>query len=192
VRVIGGRWRGRRLKPAPGGVRPTTDRVREALFNLLAAEIAGAAVADLCCGSGALGLEALSRGAARADFVDTAPASLAAAKANLELCGAEPATWRLHRADAARWLDRRLRRADPPLVVLADPPYGGAAMADLLDLLRSAPTAGILVLVLEHPADEAPPAVDPARWTAETRRYGGSALTLLRPAEAGEPEARHG
>lgn len=192
MRIIGGRWRGRRLKPASGGVRPTTDRVREALFNLLAGEIEDAGVADLCCGSGALGLEALSRGAAHVDFVDVAPGSLAVVRDNLEVCGAEAATWRLHRADAARWLARRLDSGDGALVVLADPPYGGAAASDLVAVLRSAPPGGILVMVLEHPADEPAPVVDAACWSRQTRSYGGTALTVLRPADAGASEARHG
>ena len=192
MRVIAGRWRGRRLSPAPGGVRPTADRVREALFSMLADELAGAHVADLCCGSGALGIEALSRGAARADFVDVAPGSLRATRENLEACGADPATWRTHRADAARWLARCWRRPEPPPVVLADPPYGGAALADLVALLHDGPPPGMLVLVLEHPADADALAAPPPGWTLITRRYGGSALTLLRPEGARDAEARHG
>ena len=192
MRVIGGQWRGRRLKPVPGGVRPTTDRVREALFNLLAAEVPDARIADLCCGSGALGVEALSRGAAHVDFVDVASASLAVARANLDLCGAAPETWSLHRTDAARWLTRRLAEVDSSLLVLADPPYGGKAAADLLEVLRSAVPGGMLLMVLEHPLDAPPLVVDPAVWTLQTRSYGRTGLTIVRPAAGSEPEARHG
>jgi 16S rRNA (guanine966-N2)-methyltransferase len=192
MRVIAGRWRGRRLEPAPGGVRPTADRVREALFSIVAAEIPGRGVVDLCCGSGALGIEALSRGADRVDFVDLAPASLAAVRVNLERCGAPQDSWRLHRADAARWLARRWRDADPPPVVLADPPYDGPAAAALVAVLRQGPPPGILVVVLEHPAPAPPLAAAPPGWTLETRRYGGTALSVLRRAAAGDAEARHG
>ena len=77
LRIIGGRWRGRKLSFRPAeGLRPTTDRVRETLFNWLQPVIVGARCADLFAGSGALGLEALSRGAAHCDFVDTSPAVL--------------------------------------------------------------------------------------------------------------------
>ena len=192
MRVIGGRWRGRRLETAAGEVRPTADRVREALFSMLAAEIPDQHVADLCCGSGALGIEALSRGAAEVDFVDLAPTSLAATRANLERCGAPPGSWRLHRADAVRWLGRRWTAPDPPRVILADPPYGGAAAAALVDLLRAGPPPGILVVVLEHPARETPLAAAPPGWTLDTRRHGGTALSVLRPATPDEAEARHG
>src|SRR5210317_918947 len=78
VRIIGGKWRGRKLAFSPAdGLRPTGDRVRETLFNWLAADIDGARCADLFAGTGALGLEALSRGAAHCDFVDSSPAVIA-------------------------------------------------------------------------------------------------------------------
>jgi len=116
MRITGGVWRGRRLLAVPKSeVRPTTDMVREALFSILGDLLADAAVADLCCGSGALGLEALSRGAASVDFVDLAPTSLATARENLQRCGAEAGRWRLHRAASPRRSSRRLRppRPDP-------------------------------------------------------------------------------
>src|SRR3954451_6987882 len=90
VRVIAGAWGGRRLQAPPGdATRPTADRVREALFSVLADRVPGARGLDLFAGSGALGMEALSRGAAEATFVDTAPAALRAVRANLEALGAE-------------------------------------------------------------------------------------------------------
>ena len=90
VRVIAGRYGGRRLGAPPGAAtRPTADRVREALFSILGARVEGAAVLDLFAGSGALGLEALSRGAARATFVESAPAAQRALRANLEALGAD-------------------------------------------------------------------------------------------------------
>ncbi len=90
MRVIAGSWKGRRLKsPASDAVRPTTDRVKEALFNILGPDVTGCLFVDLCCGAGGLGIEALSRGAAGAIFVDQAPRSLNSARANLEICGAD-------------------------------------------------------------------------------------------------------
>src|SRR5690349_24213604 len=85
MRVIAGEWRGRPLKAPPGAAtRPTSDRVREALFSILAARVRGARVLDLFAGSGALGVEALSRGAAAATFVDAAAPAIQAIEANLE------------------------------------------------------------------------------------------------------------
>ena len=108
MRITGGTWRGRRIDSVPGGAtRPTTDRVREALFNIVRAEIHGADVVDCCCGSGALGLEALSRGARTVEFVDIAPAALKTVRANLDRCGADPQRWTLRRADAVRRLVMR-------------------------------------------------------------------------------------
>jgi len=181
VRVVAGRWRGRRLN-APRGrdVRPTTDRVRESLFNILARRVAGAAVADLCCGSGALGLEALSRGAARADFVDRDVRALRTVRANLEALGAEPGTWTVHRAEADRWLQQRL--ADPAperWLVLADPPYGDAVLERILDVAAAAPER-IDALVLEHAPGTAPPV--PSGWSEDRRRYGRTELSILEPA----------
>src|SRR5690349_20918096 len=107
MRVIAGRYGGRRLQAPPGdATRPTSDRVREALFSILGDRVEGARVLDLFAGSGALGLEALSRGAASATFVDSAPAAIRAVKANLAALGAEA---EVVRADALRWL-----RGAPP------------------------------------------------------------------------------
>src|SRR5438270_1401488 len=103
VRIVAGRWRGRTIKaPADARVRPTADRVREAWMSIVTPELPGARVLDLFAGSGALGLEALSRGAERAEFVEIAPKSLAALRANAEVLGAGKAAV-IHRADAVRF-----------------------------------------------------------------------------------------
>src|SRR3712207_4689268 len=102
MRVIAGRWGGRRLQAPPGdATRPTSDRVREALFSVLGTRVDGAHVLDLFAGSGALGIEALSRGAAAATFVDSAPAAIRALKANLDALGADA---EVRRADVRRFL----------------------------------------------------------------------------------------
>lgn len=125
MRVIAGRWGGRRLQAPPGAAtRPTSDRVREALFSVLGERVAGARVLDLFAGSGALGLEALSRGAARATFVDSAPAALKAVRANLAALGAEA---EVRRSDARRFLvGASAARSEYDLIFL-DPPYRLAA-----------------------------------------------------------------
>jgi 16S rRNA (guanine966-N2)-methyltransferase len=122
VRVIAGSAKGRRLGPVPRGVRPVSDRVREGLFSSLGEAVDGAKVLDLFAGSGALGIEALSRGAAHATFVEADRSAAAAIAANLRTTGfAERAT--VVREDALRFL---MRDGDPARrwdLVLADPPY---------------------------------------------------------------------
>jgi 16S rRNA (guanine966-N2)-methyltransferase len=121
MRVIAGRYRGRRLQAPPGdATRPTSDRVREALFSVLGARVDGARVLDLYAGSGALGIEALSRGAAEATFVDSAPAAIRAVRANLEAIGAEA---EVRRADARRFLGSASARGREYDLVFLDPPY---------------------------------------------------------------------
>lgn len=179
MRVVAGAWRGRRLQAPTGpGVRPTADRVREALFSILGAAVRDARVADLCCGSGALGIEALSRGAARADFVDRDPRSLRAARANLEALDAPAERWSLHRAPADRWLAARLAAAAEPLLILADPPYGDPVTGRIVDVAAAAPTR-VRLLVLEHAPDAAPEV--PAGWSADRRPYGRTELSILEP-----------
>jgi 16S rRNA (guanine966-N2)-methyltransferase len=123
MRVVAGELGGRRLRaPADRGTRPTADRVREALFSILG-DVAGARVLDLYAGSGALGIEALSRGAAEADFVDRGRRSVEAIRRNLADLGLEGG---VHRHDALSWLAQAggSRAYD---LVFCDPPYDSAA-----------------------------------------------------------------
>jgi 16S rRNA (guanine(966)-N(2))-methyltransferase RsmD len=183
VRVIGGTWRGRRLA-APRGeaIRPTTDRVKEAVFNILGDAVEGATVLDLCCGAGGLGIEALSRGAARAVFVDRERSALAAVRSNLWACGADAATWQLVQADAAGWL-AGWRPTGGPWLVLADPPYAtdtAAALVPVIDALAVDPD--FVAAVIEHPARGA--ALPAGLCPQDVRRYGETAVTIFTPAEA--------
>src|SRR5881392_796168 len=121
MRVIAGEYGGRRLQtPAGLDTRPTSDRVREALFSILGERVADARVLDLFAGSGALGLEALSRGAAEATFVDSAPAAIRALRENLAALAAEA---ELRREDALRFLDGAARARRHYDLVFLDPPY---------------------------------------------------------------------
>jgi 16S rRNA (guanine966-N2)-methyltransferase len=124
MRIIAGEYKGRRLVAPPGtATRPTSDRVREALFSILGARVEDADVLDLFAGSGALGIEALSRGAQKATFVDNAPAALTTIRRNLE--GVQGAT--VVRRDARAFLrDARENGRQYDLVFL-DPPYRQAA-----------------------------------------------------------------
>ena len=132
MRIVGGIYGGRRLSAPPGReTRPTSDRVREALFAILEARaeegtgaLAGARVLDLFAGSGALGLEALSRGAANAVFVDSAQAAVKAVRANLAALGLEAP---VHRRDASAALRDAALRGDAYDLVFLDPPYRPAA-----------------------------------------------------------------
>lgn len=123
TRVVAGRWRGRRLRVPPAGTRPTADRVREAVFSRLDHELGqwdGLAVLDLYAGSGALGIEALSRGAARVTFVESDRAAAAVLRANLAALAAPEATLLVATTAAVA---RRPPAGGPYDVVLADPPY---------------------------------------------------------------------
>jgi 16S rRNA (guanine966-N2)-methyltransferase len=169
VRIVAGEFGGRRLVvPRDGRVRPTADRVREAWMSILAPELQGARTLDLFAGSGALGLEALSRGAASVTFVELAPASLEALRANIEaLAVADRVSVR--RGDALRFVQGLEPGAYD--VAFADPPYAVDAADRLVALFRATPFARILSV--EHPSDRR---VD----GDETRRYGDTAVTFCR------------
>jgi len=125
VRIVAGRFKGRRLvAPSGKATRPTSDRVRESLFGVIGASVEGARVLDLFAGSGALGLEALSRGAAAAVLVDRSPRAIAAIRANLETLGVD-ADVRLMEARAA--LRTAAARREAYDLVFVDPPYRHAA-----------------------------------------------------------------
>jgi 16S rRNA (guanine966-N2)-methyltransferase len=176
VRVVAGTARGRRLV-APSGrdTRPSSDRVRESIFNALHSlgAIEDATVVDLYAGSGALGIEALSRGAAHCTFVESAPAAVAAIHQNLDGAGlAERAT-----VDA-RTVEAYLAREPEPVdLALCDPPYAFAGWAELLARLP----AGLVVCESDRPVE-----LGPGWDAARTRRYGGTVVTFGRPAGAHE------
>ena len=160
IRLIGGRWRGTRLPvPEVEGLRPTSDRVRETLFNWLQAEVAGARVLDLFAGTGALGLEAASRGAARVDFVERAPAAIRALEAAIARLGREEGPpMAVHAGDAVAWLSAA---AGPWDVIFVDPPFAAGLWPSVLDRLapRLAPRAHVYV---ESPSSATAPV--PPGW----------------------------
>jgi 16S rRNA (guanine966-N2)-methyltransferase len=168
MRIVAGRWRGRRIDaPKDDRVRPTGDRVREAWLSIVNPWLAGARVVDLFAGSGALGLEALSRGAEIVDFVETAPASLRALRANADVLGAGDAAV-IHRADALTFVDKLEPHAYD--VAFADPPYDLGLATALADRWMVTPFADLLGI--EHRVDERLP--EPG----ERRRYGGTVITF--------------
>ena len=188
MRITGGSARGRRLTaPATGRdqIRPTCDRVREALFNILGARTMGSRVLDLFAGTGALGIEALSRGAVFALFVDRAPAAGRLIEANLRACLDRPAAAFVRLDLAATATLQPLRAAlepDQPFdLVFLDPPYRQNLAARLLPLLDPggllAPRG--LVVVEEHARAMLPETVGPLALT-DRRRYGETGLWLFR------------
>jgi 16S rRNA (guanine(966)-N(2))-methyltransferase RsmD len=191
MRVTGGRLGKRRLVAPPSGVRPTADRVREALFARLN-DLDGVCVLDLYAGTGALGIEALSRGAARAVFVDRSNASLAALRRNLRALELESCT-RVVRGDVRGALRRLAEEHLSFDLVLADPPYDDRDLATPLALLVS---GGLLApggtVVVERSRRHPLPAVA-GLVSQGSRRYGDTELEWLgagdAPAEPGEPKA---
>jgi 16S rRNA (guanine966-N2)-methyltransferase len=149
VRIVAGKWAGRHLtSPADRRVRPTAEHVRDEWLKLLQRDLDGARVLDLFAGTGALGLEALSRGAKHADFVETRPASLHALKANLAALHAREKS-RLFKKDALPFA--AALEAGAYDVAFADPPYGSGMLDRLIETWRQTPFAR--VLTVEHAAD---------------------------------------
>ncbi len=182
MRIIAGEHRGRRLKSVDRpGLRPTTDRVRESIFNLLASriEFEGAAVLDLFAGTGALGLEALSRGAATCEFVEKDRRCAAVIAENLSTLGVDRRSC-LTVGDVMKALGSIERTFD---LVLADPPYHAPIFAELLsELFRLDVLADGGVVVLEHAGSMRPVVPATARVLAE-RTFGDSAVTILARAD---------
>ena len=178
MRVVAGKWGGRTIR-APRGlsVRPTTDRVREAVFAILGDDVKGSVVLDLFAGTGAMAIESLSRGAAGAVLVESSPAALGALRANLaslEVAGAVclPLDYR----EAVRRLSAKGRTFD---LVFLDPPYGEGLVGRAAELLSR---AGILapgaVVVAERASRDPVEALPAAGRERADRRYGDTRITL--------------
>lgn len=183
MRVIAGTWRGRLLAtPTGAGVRPTGDRVREALFSMLASRLdhgfAGTVALDLFCGTGAFGIEALSRGSSHAVFVDNAGPSLDLVRQSLTRFGALDRAVLL-KAEAQRLAPRPVSQA-PATLAFADPPYGKGLIAPaLIALVQGGWLAPGALIAVEAPGEEVI-AVPEGMALLATRRFGKSAVTLMR------------
>ena len=183
MRVVAGRFGRTRLETLPGdAVRPTADRVKEALFATLGPRLSGARVVDCFAGTGSLGIEALSRGASRVWFVEQAPGSLRLLSRNLERLGSPPEA-RMVAASAltpAVWGKEIL----PVDLILADPPYRlGLGVEFLAGLagVQALAEGGLLVLEHESGAEPGHPA-----WTpTQRRRYGDTTVSLFTPTAPG-------
>jgi 16S rRNA (guanine966-N2)-methyltransferase len=176
LRIIGGRWRGVPIDfPPIDAVRPSPDRVRETLFNWLQSHILGTRCLDLFAGSGALGVEALSRGAAHVTFVDRDPRIGRHLAETLRRLGAE--TGAVVTEDARRFLQRPPQPFD---LVFLDPPFASGMLQEICDALARGWLAREAWVYVECPADAALPALPPHWAVHRTKRAGQVGYHLLR------------
>lgn len=182
MRVIGGSLRGRRLVALKGRqTRPTADRVREAIFNILARAWKGNQVLDLFAGTGAMGIEALSRGASRAVFIDHHPQALATVRRNLEALDLMDAATVI-RWDVRRNLDCLRHQPGVFRLIFMDPPYQSELIHPSLILLReSGRLDAHTVTVAEQHRDEPLDLADTGWHTIDQRTYGKTLVSFLAP-----------
>ena len=175
LRVAGGEARGRRLK-APKGIRPTQGIVKQAIFNLIGPGIADVHVLDLFAGSGALGIEALSRGAAAVTFVDREPRGLAILRQNLDALDLKERA-RVVRGDVVRWLEASPDEVKRAGVVLMDPPYDDAVLDRALKAIDREVSDAIVIA--EHSRRQELPVLGRLQVDRQ-RRYGDTMVTVYR------------
>ncbi len=178
MRIVAGEFGGRRLRsPKDEAIRPTIDRVREAVFSIIAPFVPGARVLDLFAGTGAFGLEALSRGAAGAVFVDQSREAVRIIRANIAICGAEERARVIH-APVLKAIERLAEAGDSFDLVFMDPPYGKGYLEETLPHLTDVAHPDALVIGEHHVKDLLPPA--PEGWSkTEQRRYGDTSVSFF-------------
>ena len=184
-RVIAGTARGAKLVAPASGVRPLGDRVKQTLFAILEPELKGASFLDLFAGSGAAGIEALSRGAVRALFVERNAAALSAIQRNLAVTHLGGPGAEVVRGEAVAWLRRSGAASGPFRIIVADPPYDEPALlADTIATISAAGPDGILtaggVVVSKHFWRTGPPASIGLLASVRERRFGETGLTFHR------------
>ena len=182
MRVIAGLHKGRRLRPPSGlYVRPTSDRVREALFSILGSSINHAHVVDLYSGTGAIGLEAFSRGAARVVFVEHQSSSLQLLRENLKRCG-NPPECTLIACDVRQVFGHsEFLKWSPFHVVFADPPYETAEDEPLISLIsQHVPLASNGIVIFEHPTKRTMPQQIDSLSQYRQARYGNTSLSFFK------------
>lgn len=181
VRIVGGTRRGMRLASLSGRTtRPTADRVKEALFNILADRVAGARVLDLFAGTGALGIEALSRGAEAAVFVERDRQAVQLIRQNVKKAAFSAAST-IVAADVFQWLKRLPPAREPYDLIFADPPYGKGLAQRLVEHLAPSPAVGPhTFVVVEHDRREELPSEGENLLQIRTARYGDTVLTFYK------------
>ena len=179
MRIIAGQRRGKRLfSPSDRSIRPTADRLRESIFNILGHRPAGAVVLDLFAGTGAMGIEALSRGAIFACFIDRSPVATALIQRNLDACGFAGQS-RVLRWDACRETGSQI---DLPVcdMVFMDPPYAQGLLAPALACWTRSPfLRQKALMVIEHAFNEPLPPLHSSWQIAHQRSYGKSLVSFL-------------
>lgn len=178
MRVITGSARGKKLKSLPGlDTRPTIDRVKEGLFNVIQFDIEGRRVLDLFAGSGQLGLECLSRGAASCDFVDSAPAAMKIVRDNVSACRLTDRA-RFHQKDFFAFLNGVSGKYD---LIFLDPPYASGNLERALEKIAEIDiVSGNGIIVCESPAEAVLPVLSGGYDKAGEYRYGKIKVTLYR------------
>jgi len=186
MRIIAGTVGGRRIDaPAGADVRPTTDRVREALFSSLGNRVAGASVLDLFAGSGALGLESLSRGAGHATFVERGKGTLLILRRNIASLGMDDRC-AVVAGDALTFL-----RNHPPArfdLIFLDPPYDGTLLADALGLIAGRDLLAEEGVILAEHRESAPLQPPDNLQVIRQRKYGSTCITFIGRRAAPSPE----
>ncbi|MGQ9919754.1 MAG: 16S rRNA (guanine(966)-N(2))-methyltransferase RsmD [Desulfobacca sp.] len=178
MRIIGGRLRGRRLAGVKGRLRPTADRVREAIFNILGDLVEGAQVLDLFAGTGALGIEALSRGASGAIFVEEHRTSLAVLRRNLALCGLTD-VGHIYPLPVQKALPQLAAQGQRFTLILLDPPYEQGLAGRTLALVARLPLLdGHGIITVEHSRAEELAEAYEALVCTDRRRYGGTMVSF--------------
>ncbi len=182
MKVLAGALKGRRLQTPRGRTtRPTADQVRIALMDTLMPRLPGARVLDLFAGAGGVGLEALSRGAAQATFVERDARALAALRENVVTLGVE-AQARVERGDVRAAIERLAREGARFEIVFLDPPYDEALVTPTLERLGASDlVAPDGVVIAQHLTKAAPPAAIGVLAAFRTRRFGETTLTFFRP-----------
>ena len=174
LRIIGGLWRGRKLSfPSLNGLRPTPDRVRETLFNWLSTDVADAYCLDLFAGSGALGLEALSRGASHVDFVDNTREAIAFLQQNLKTLNTHKAG--VHLASANTWLQSNHQSYD---IIFLDAPFGQSLNDECITIIASGHIKAGGYVYLETGINDPMPKI-PTNWLLHREKTAGQVCFRL-------------
>ena len=178
MRVISGSARGKHLKELPGmETRPTTDRVKEGLFNVIQFDIEGRRVLDLFAGTGQLGIECLSRGAAWCDFVDRSPAAMGVVKGNVTACRVADRAG-FHQKDSLSFLEGVRGTYD---LIFLDPPYASDCLKQALERITAIDIVSKYgIIICETPADVVLPELEPPYERGREYRYGKIKVTLYR------------
>ena len=180
MRIIAGQCKGRRLETVSvNGIRPTSDRVRESVFNIISSRIAGARILDIFAGTGALGLEALSRGASQATFLDASKDACELIQKNANCCGIQENCEVICHDISRTFLPEKIR-AHPFSIIFMDPPYGTPLFKETL-------TSGILnellaqdgIIIAEHSIKEPLPHPITGLDIHDQRKYGKTLISFL-------------